>query len=198
LSYRDVGRRAVHSRREVPRPADADRRLRLQARFRRRTRGGLAFRLLLRYRLHRHPRIGRGTPAGSIVAAGSTGDTAVPDAWILEFDSSCAIAWQQVIDGGNGEFFNSVSATPHGGYIAAGETASYSGSKDFYAVGVDAWGYVESSAYYGGSGTDSANHIAAISTGGYILAGYSESYGPGQKDYLLIRLNSQGLCPGCF
>jgi len=45
---------------------------------------------------------------------------------------------------------------------------------------------------YGGAGYDCANSIQQTSDGGYIIAGYTESFGAGEKDVWLLRLDSLG------
>src|SRR5258706_14095962 len=43
---------------------------------------------------------------------------------------------------------------------------------------------------YGGNASDIITSMAQVSSGGYILAGYTVSYGAGDNDFLVSKLNS--------
>lgn len=45
---------------------------------------------------------------------------------------------------------------------------------------------------YGGSGWDVASSLLQIGDGGYLLAGYTESYGAGKGDFWLVKTNTAG------
>ncbi len=45
---------------------------------------------------------------------------------------------------------------------------------------------------YGGSGWDVTNSFLQTGDGGYLLAGYTESYGAGKGDFWLVKTNSAG------
>src|SRR4030042_4300990 len=55
------------------------------------------------------------------------------------------------------------------------------------AEGQQAWARI-----YGGSGLDRANSIQQTTDGGYIVAGNSYSFGAGQSDVWVIKMNSSG------
>jgi hypothetical protein len=51
---------------------------------------------------------------------------------------------------------------------------------------------------YGGSGKDDANSIQQTSDGGYIVAGWTRSFGSvGSNDVWVLKLDSNGNIPGC-
>jgi hypothetical protein len=81
--------------------------------------------------------------------------------------------------GGTGDDFGySVQPTFDGGYIIAGATSSYGAAgKDVYLVKTNSAGDTVWTRRYGGPGDDEANSVRQTSDGGYIIAGYTESYG---------------------
>ncbi|MEA3357598.1 MAG: hypothetical protein U9Q67_04150, partial [Patescibacteria group bacterium] len=84
--------------------------------------------------------------------------------------------------------------TSDGGYIIAGSTESFgAGGRDFLLVKIDSQGKVEWSRTFGGSGDDEAYSVQQTSDGGYIIAGYTESFGPGDIDFYLVKTDSQGM-----
>jgi hypothetical protein len=79
------------------------------------------------------------------------------------------------------------------GYVMAGYTYSYgAGSSDFYVRKIDhagniSWGYT-----YGGSGMDAAKSILRTSDDGFAVLGYTKSFGQGQTDMWLLKIDSGG------
>lgn len=61
-----------------------------------------------------------------------------------------------------------------------------------YIIRVDASGDTIWSRTYGGSGSDAAYAFAQTTDGGFIVAGYTESFGAGGKDVYLIKTDSMG------
>ncbi len=59
-----------------------------------------------------------------------------------------------------------------------------------YVLKVDGSGNEVWSKYVGGPNDDWAYSIGLISTGGIILAGITESYGAGNRDFYLVRLGA--------
>jgi uncharacterized delta-60 repeat protein len=45
---------------------------------------------------------------------------------------------------------------------------------------------------FGGSGADYARSVQQTDDGGYIMAGYSESFGEGERDFYLVKTNNDG------
>ncbi|MGZ3918932.1 MAG: T9SS type A sorting domain-containing protein [Bacteroidia bacterium] len=96
--------------------------------------------------------------------------------------------------GGNGNSFcYSVEQTLDGGYILGGETECFgAGLSDGLAIKLNSAGDTMWARTYGGAGSDFLNCIKQLPGGGYILAGYTDSYGAGGTDVLLIKTDSNG------
>ncbi|MDY6934289.1 MAG: Ig-like domain-containing protein [Spirochaetota bacterium] len=104
------------------------------------------------------------------------------------------IKWQLTYGGTYGDVANSIQQTSDGGYIVAGYSESYgAGGKDFWVLKLDPYGIVEWDYTYGGASDDVAESIQQTSDGGYIVAGYTESYGAGGQDSWVIKLNENGI-----
>ncbi len=87
----------------------------------------------------------------------------------------------------------SIQQTGAGGYIIAGETVSYgAGGYDAFIVKTDACGNEMWQRTYGGSYKDGCRAIQQTDDAGYILAGYTDSFGNPGHDYWLIRTDEDG------
>ena len=91
------------------------------------------------------------------------------------------------------DFGYSVQLTSDGGYVIAGATASSgAGDKDVYLIKTDAQGNPQWTRTFGGAGDDEGNSVQLTSDGGYVIAGFTNSFGAGSNDAYLIRTNSLG------
>jgi hypothetical protein len=114
------------------------------------------------------------------------------DSWLIKTDSSGALEWQLTpgIIGADGNF--SVQQTADGAYIAAGCLYSRSKNYDVYVVKVGPAGAAHWKKTFGGEAPDFGMSVDRTADGGYIVAGYTYSYGEGQSDVWLIKLDSEG------
>jgi hypothetical protein len=86
-----------------------------------------------------------------------------------------------------------IRQTSDNGYILLGYTNSFGlGGYDFYLVKMDSLLNEQWSKTYGGSDWDFGNCIEPTSDGGYIMCGSTYSFGSGDQDYYLIKINSIG------
>ena len=70
----------------------------------------------------------------------------------------------------------------------AGCTESFgAGERDFYLVKTNSQGDTLWTRTYGGSNEDYAYSVQQTDDGGYILAGYTESFGAGGADFYLVK-----------
>ncbi|MEA2104038.1 MAG: T9SS type A sorting domain-containing protein [Candidatus Cloacimonadota bacterium] len=132
---------------------------------------------------------------GGYIVAGYTESYGMgnSDFWIVKADENGIEEWNQTYGGNYFDKAYSIIQTTDGGYIIAGYTESYGvGVSDFWIVKTDDSGNEEWNQTYGGDYFDRANSIQQTSDGGYIIAGYTESYGTGQVDFLLVKIDASG------
>jgi len=115
------------------------------------------------------------------------------DFWLVKTDSLGDSLWSRTFGGSQGDVCRSVQQTTDGGYILGGWTASYgAGNDDFWLVKTDSLGDSLWSRTFGGSNLDYCRSVQQTTDGGYILGGYTESYGAGQSDFWLVRADENG------
>ena len=100
--------------------------------------------------------------------------------------------WAKAFGGTVNDYAHSIQQTSDGGYVTAGYTYSYgSGSSDSIITKIDSSGTQEWAKTFGEAGIDITLSVKQTSDGGYIVAGFSDSY-TGSQDFLIIRLDSSG------
>lgn len=103
------------------------------------------------------------------------------------------ILWIKTFGGDYMEYAHSVQQTTDGGYIVAGCTSSYgSGNFDVWIVKTDESGNEEWNQTYGGLDNDVAYDVRQTTDEGFIIVGYSDSFGPGYHNVYLIKTDNQG------
>jgi uncharacterized delta-60 repeat protein len=136
------------------------------------------------------------TADGGYIVAGE-GDSSL---WVLKLNADGTVAWQKTYGGGGYDAASSILQTPDGGYVMAGSTSSFGqGDYDVWILKLNADGTIDWEKTYGGSDDDEATQIRK-SGDGYILAGYTESFGDGYNNYpdiWVLSLAPDGEIPQC-
>ena len=102
-------------------------------------------------------------------------------------------SWARIYGGSNSDTASSIQQTIDGGYIVAGRTGSFgAGYIDSWILKLDSVGDIEWQHTYGGIDSDRASSIQQTTDGGYIVAGYTHSFGAGDNDYWVLKLSSSG------
>jgi uncharacterized delta-60 repeat protein len=124
---------------------------------------------------------------GYIVAGYGSGDL-----WLLKLNSDGTVDWQKRYGGADYEWANSIQQTSDGGYIVAGVTYSSYPDYDFWVLKLTSDGTVSWEKIYGGATDDQANSVQQTTDGGYIVAGWTSSFGAGNYDFWVLKLNDDG------
>ena len=117
------------------------------------------------------------------------------DILLVKTDSEGNVEWNKTIGESGREYGNSCIQTKDGGYIITGFTTSYSSSpfnKDVYIVKTDRNGNILWSNSYGGTDEDEGNSICEGIDDSYIICGYTKSFGEGDNDVYLIKIDDNG------
>jgi len=135
------------------------------------------------------------TADGGYIIAGYTFSYGVGgvDFWLVKTDANGNEQWDKTFGGTAGDYVHSVQQTADGGYILAGYTSSYgAGLHDFWLVKTDANGNELWNKTFGGPDAEGAEGVLQAADGGYILAGYTDSFGAGSNDFWLVKTDSNG------
>ena len=135
------------------------------------------------------------TSDGGYLLAGETASFGVggKDFWLAKTDASGNMEWNNTYGGASNDMSFSVVEAGDGGYVLTGRTNSFgAGIADFWLVKVDSSGNHEWNKTYGGSGVDAARCVINTDDGGYVLAGFTQSFGAGGQDFWLVKVDSSG------
>ncbi|MFC2161746.1 CFI-box-CTERM domain-containing protein [Acidobacteriota bacterium] len=115
------------------------------------------------------------------------------DILILKLASNGTIEWQKTYGGSSSENAYSIQKTYDGGYIVAGQSASFgAGSLDIWILKLSSEGIIEWNKTYGGSNSETAHSIQKTIDGGYVVTGSTHSFGAGMGDIWILKLNILG------
>jgi hypothetical protein len=132
--------------------------------------------------------------SGYIIAGGTESYGAgSKDVFLIKTDANGDTLWTRTIGGSDEDEGRSVQQTTDGGYIVAGTTYSFgAGDGDIYLLKTDGHGDTIWTRALGGAGRDEGLSVRQTVDGGYIVAGFTESFGAGGRDAYLVRTDSGG------
>lgn len=111
----------------------------------------------------------------------------------IDFIGAQDISFQKEIGGSKIEKGNCVKQTIDSGYIIIANTNSFgAGKDDIYLIKTNANGDTIWTKTYGGSNYEGGSNIQQTFDGGYILAGYSNSFSSGNNNMYLIKTKING------
>lgn len=115
---------------------------------------------------------------GGFIVAGSTASfgAGATDYLLFNVDSTGVIEWQYSYGAAGADDPSAVIETNDGGFLVAGTSSSFSASDDCWLVKLDALGAIQWQSTYGGSGDDSASGAVQTWSGGFAVAGDTESF----------------------
>jgi TolB-like protein len=134
------------------------------------------------------------TSDGGYIVAGWTSSFGAGnfDIFLIRTDASGNIIWAKTYGETDDDWASSVQHTSDGGYIVAGVTLSFGAGGDIFLIKTDANGNLQWAKTYGGTFQDGASSVQQTSDGGYIVAGYTVSFGAGESDIFLIKTDASG------
>ncbi len=135
------------------------------------------------------------TQDGGYALAGSTSSMGAGgiDAYLVKTNASGIMQWERTYGGTSSDEVFSVRQTEDGGFILAGGTSSKgAGLRDFYLIKTDINGIKVWEKTFGGSDFEWFGYGIQTNDGGYIMVGYTESFGAGQQDFYVVKTTSSG------
>jgi hypothetical protein len=116
------------------------------------------------------------------------------DMWFLMIDINGTKKWDQTYGGIGYEDASGLLQTADRGFLLAGSTTSYgAGGTDMWVVKVNSYGILEWNQTYGGPAFDGVSALIQTIDGGFALAGYTDSFGAGESDMWVVKIDSNGL-----
>ncbi len=132
---------------------------------------------------------------GGVLLVGSTESYGVGgmDMYALKIDASGNLVWSRTYGGPKDEKAYAVAPTSDGGFVLAGYTESFGrGGRDLYLVKIDATGNMVWSRTYGGPEDDTAKAVVQTSDGGFLIGGWTKSFGAQQEDMYVVKIDANG------
>ena len=132
---------------------------------------------------------------GGFIIAGETNSIGAggTDVYVVKTDALGDTIWTRAYGGTGEDVGYSVAPTDDGGYVIVGMTTSYgAGASDVYLVKISASGDTAWTRTYGGLQDDCGESVALTSDGGFVVAGYTDSFGAVNTDMYVIRTNAVG------
>ena len=115
------------------------------------------------------------------------------DAYLVKTDANGSMKWNKTYGGPLNDYATGVIQTSDGGYAVMATTNSYgAGPDDFWLLKTEANGNLLWNKTYGGTGNDTAYTVSQTPDGGYVLLGFTNSYGAGGHDAWVIRTDASG------
>lgn len=131
------------------------------------------------------------TADGGYIIAGQTHSfgTGGYDYYLVKTDADGDTMWTRIFGGRRDDIATSVQQTDDGGYIVAGYSLSFrAGNNEIYVVKTDENGDMLWTRTYGGSDNDGAYSILQTGDGAYVVAGFTRSFGAGESDMYVIKI----------
>jgi hypothetical protein len=115
------------------------------------------------------------------------------DMYVVKLYSDGSIQWTKTMGGSLTDEARSIIQSSDGGFAVAGNTQSFgAGLNDIYVVKLDSGGNVLWTKTIGGGSDDQARSIIQSSDGGFVVAGWTSSFGAGGYDMYIVKIDGSG------
>ena len=130
---------------------------------------------------------------GYVILANVTGNSGNNNIQLFKIDKNGGYVWSKLYADSAIFWGESLKRTPDHGYLITGytnktDTAGY----DVMLIKTDSVGNKEWEHYYGGTDWDFGNDVTIASDSNYLVCGSTYSYGAGNTDMYLLKINTQG------
>lgn len=115
------------------------------------------------------------------------------DIWLVKTDINGNEQWNKTYGGAKFDMSSSLQLTKDSGYIITGSTELYEiGNPDIWLIKTDSNGNEEWNKTFGGAGRERGESVQNTIDGGYIIAGYTTSFGTGGSNVWIIKTDEYG------
>ncbi len=134
------------------------------------------------------------TSGGQIFTLSNTNKFATPDIALVKMNSKGDTLWSKIIGGAGIDSCSMIQQASANEFLIVGTTNTYgSGDDDLFLVKTDSNGVILfSKVYYGGTGREAGLSVQSSTDNGYLIAGYTESFGSGMKDLFILNVDFNG------
>ncbi|MFX1495580.1 MAG: hypothetical protein ACFFBZ_14950, partial [Promethearchaeota archaeon] len=112
--------------------------------------------------------------------------------WLIKTNDAGEMQWNGTYGGYLNDWARAMIQTKDGGYVLAGTTGQFFKDSNFMCVQVDQDGKLCWNRTYGGPEDEEAYSIIQTLDGGYAVAGYTKSFGVGDGNFWLVKIDSDG------
>jgi hypothetical protein len=132
--------------------------------------------------------------SGMVVACTLPSGPGNEDILVLKLRDNGDVAWQKRLGGSGNDRAYFIRQTRDGGYIIGGWTSvQFSGlNYDCLLIKLGSNGETQWQTAYGGTYSDLATSIIQTDDGGYLMAGWTYSFGRGERDIWALKLSGDG------
>lgn len=126
-------------------------------------------------------------------AYSTSGDRKAFDVLLLKVDGNGRQQWAKTLGGSGRNTARSIIRTQDGGYAIAADTDAFGmGGTDLLLIKTDETGVLEWAKTLGGTGEDIPFMLLQTSDGGYLVTGFTTSFGDGKGDAIIVKTDGFG------
>ncbi len=112
--------------------------------------------------------------------------------WLVRTNEAGDSIWSHHYGGTTYDQPQSLDLTEDGGFVLAGTRSALDAAGDFWVVRTDANGDTLWTGAYGGTNRDGCSIVRRTPDNGFLLAGYTYSFGAVGDDFLIVKIDSVG------
>jgi hypothetical protein len=138
------------------------------------------------------------TLSDGYIFAGSTDSQSLTsrEIIVIRADLTGQIIWSKIYGGNGHDEATDIEKTNDGGFVVTGYSKSFTGTGtdnfNAFLMKINGSGVVQWGKCYGGMSDEIAYSVMKTSGGGYIITGYTNSFGNGGSDVLFIKTDANG------
>jgi hypothetical protein len=114
------------------------------------------------------------------------------DIFLVKLDIDGVVVWTKYLDNGGAQLPSAIARTADNNYIIVGSISAANNLNDVQLLKIDPRGNQIWSRTYGGNISESANDVAALADGGFVITGENDAGADIESDILVVRFDALG------